>query len=158
MTGKDWLALIGFVALSQAAGVVGSLFTVSNIPSWYATLLKPELAPPNWVFGPVWTTLYLLMGIAAFLVWRRGVSRPAVHRALVVFYLQLAINVLWSVLFFGFQSPLLGLFDIAALWLAIALSIKLFYKVSPRAAYILLPYLAWVSFASYLNFMIWSLN
>jgi len=154
---KDWLALIGFVVLSQAAGAVGSLFTFSAIAGWYLELARPALSPPNWVFGPVWNTLYILMGVAAFLVWKRG-SGPRVRRALLVFGLQLSLNALWSVLFFGLQSPALGLMCIAALWLSIVWTIVLFGKVSRPAARLLWPYLAWVTFASYLNAAIWLLN
>lgn len=155
---KPWQKLIIALGLPQLAGALGSLSTYSNIKSWYQFLERPALAPPNWVFGPVWTTLYVLMGIAAFLVWREGLRKTAVRKALVIFCFQLALNALWSVLFFGLQSPLLGLYGIAALWLAIALNIRLFYKVSPAAGLLLLPYLAWVSFASYLNYMIYALN
>ena len=110
---KDWLALAGFVALSEGAGVLGSVFTTPSIAGWYATLAKPEIAPPNWIFAPVWTTLFLLMGIAAFLVWRK---KKNLRMALGVFTLQLALNILWSFLFFGLHNPLAALFDIVLLW------------------------------------------
>lgn len=154
---KDWLALIGFILLSQAAGAVGSFFTFSAIDNWYLQLVRPALSPPNWVFGPVWITLYILMGVAAFLVWKRGWS-PRVRRGLLVFGLQLSLNALWSVLFFGLHSPALGLVCIAALWLSIVWTIALFAKVSRPVARLLWPYLAWTTFASYLNLMIWLLN
>lgn len=154
---KDWLVLVGFVALSQAAGLVGSLFTISAIAGWYSLLERPALSPPNWVFAPVWTTLYVLMGVAAFLVWKSGSGRR-LRRAMLVFGLQLSLNALWSVLFFGLQSPALGLVCIAAMWLSIVWTIVLFGKISRPAAWLLVPYLAWVSFASYLNAAIWLLN
>lgn len=158
MRRADWVILIGWIVLAQAAGLIGSFSTFANIPAWYAFLAKPDLAPPNWVFGPVWTTLYILMGIAAFLVWREGVNKRRVRQALVIFCFQLALNALWSVLFFGMRSLLLGLLGVAALWLSIALTMRLFARVSPAATWLLVPYLAWVSFASYLNYALWSLN
>ncbi len=157
MKRSDWLPLIGFIALSQLAGVVGSFFTISSVGTWYNTLVHPPLNPPSWVFGPVWTTLYILMGLAAFLVWRDG-RRASRRRALVVFCLQLALNALWSVVFFGMHWPLGGLVVIAAMWLAIVWTMLLFAKVSRPAVRLLWPYLAWVSFASYLNLAIWLLN
>jgi tryptophan-rich sensory protein len=144
-----------WVVICEAVGIVGSVFTVSNIPTWYATLVKPELAPPNWIFGPVWTTLYMLMGVAAWLVWR---TRGDTRQALTIFGIQLALNLAWSWLFFGLQSPLLGLWCIGAMWLAIVATIVVFYRHSRVAAYLLVPYLAWVSFASYLNYMLFALN
>ncbi len=157
MKRSEWLPLIGFIALSQLAGVVGSFFTISSVGTWYNTLVQTPLNPPSWVFGPVWTTLYILMGLAAFLVWRdgRGASK---RRALIVFYFQLSLNALWSVVFFGMQWPLGGLVVIAAMWLSIVWTMLLFNKVSRPASNLLLPYLAWVTFASYLNATIWLLN
>jgi tryptophan-rich sensory protein len=154
----DWLALAGFVALSECAGVLGSLFTAPAIAGWYAMLAKPALAPPDWVFAPVWTTLFLLMGVAAFVVWRHAMHRRLGKEALAVFALQLALNVLWSALFFGLHNPGLALAEIAVLSAAILWSVLLFNKVSRIAALLLLPYLAWVSFAAYLNYAIWILN
>ncbi len=158
MKTKDWWTLTFFILISQAAGLIGSLFTTPAIPGWYASLEKPEFSPPNWVFGPVWTTLYLLMGTAAFLVWHRGSPASAVRRALSVFWVQLALNAAWSILFFGLRSPLLGLVGIAALWLAIVVTIARFAPLSRLAAWLLAPYLAWVSFAALLNFEIYRLN
>ncbi len=152
---NKYFSLAGWILLCEAAGVAGAVFTTSNIPTWYATLTRPELAPPNWVFGPVWTTLYFLMGVAVWLVWR---SRGDTKGAMTIFYIQLAFNVAWSWLFFGLQSPLLGLWCIGALWLAIVATIVTSYRHSRVAAYLLVPYLAWVSFASYLNWQLWLLN
>ncbi|OGC88576.1 TspO protein [Candidatus Adlerbacteria bacterium RIFOXYC1_FULL_48_26] len=152
---KDLPALIGFIALSEAAGIVGSFFTAPSIAGWYATLTKPDIAPPNWIFAPVWTTLFLLMGIAAFLVWR---TRKNTRTALGLFGLQLALNVLWSLLFFGLQNPGAALAEITLLWLSIAATMVAFAKFSKPAAWLLVPYIAWVSFAGYLNFLLWSLN
>lgn len=146
------------IMIPQLAGVVGSVFTMPAIPTWYAGLNRPTFAPPNWVFGPVWTTLFLLMGIAAFLVWRYGVERREVRAALGIFCIQLILNTLWSVIFFGFQNPGAALIEIIILWLAILATIIAFACVSRPAAYLLIPYLAWVSFAIVLNYRIWILN
>ncbi|PJE51123.1 MAG: TspO protein [Candidatus Yanofskybacteria bacterium CG10_big_fil_rev_8_21_14_0_10_36_16] len=150
--------LVIAITVSQSAGVIGSLFTFSAIPNWYATITKPALNPPAWVFGPVWTILYTLMGVAAFLVWRNGWSQRSVRTALSIFGFQLLLNAIWSIIFFGFKNPGLALVDIVVLWFAIVWTIKVFYKISKLAAYLLVPYLLWVSFATYLNYAIWALN
>lgn len=150
--------LIAAIAVSELAGIIGSFFTVAAIPTWYAGLRKASLNPPPWIFAPVWTTLYLLMGIAAYLVWSKGLGTEGVKSALIIFAIQLILNTLWSIIFFGLHNPAAALFEIVILWLAILLTIIFFYKVSPLASYLLLPYLAWVSFASYLNFAVWGLN
>lgn len=150
---KPWLALVGFIVLCEAAGVAGTIFTAQAIPEWYALLNKPTFSPPNWLFGPVWITLYLMMGTAAWLVWRReGIG------ALRVFWVQLALNALWTPLFFGLQNPLAGLVCIVLMWLAIAWTIVGFWRVSRLAALLLVPYLIWVSFATVLNAAIYVLN
>ncbi len=146
------------VVISELAGALGSIFTISAIPNWYAGLVKPALNPPSWVFGPAWTTLYALMGIAAFLVWKEGWGRREVKAALAVFGLQFFLNAIWSIIFFGLQSPFWAFVDIIALWLAILWTIVAFYRISKPAAYLLLPYILWVSFAAYLNASIWLLN
>lgn len=146
-----FLVAAGFILLSQSAGVVGTLFTAPAISSWYAELQKPVFAPPNWVFAPVWITLYCLMGIAAFLVYDKGVKRVQVKKGLLFFFVQLVFNALWPILFFGLRKPVLALFEICALWVLILLTTKAFYKVSKPAGILMLPYLAWVGFASFLN-------
>lgn len=158
MNKRNWFALIGSIALVQVAGFIGAIFTMDAIPTWYKGLIRPDLAPPNWVFGPVWTTLYVLMGIALFLVWRRRGESKGVKVALVSFAVQLVLNVLWSVIFFGLRSPGLALIEITLLWIAIAVNIAMFSRVSKPAAWLLVPYIAWVSFAAYLNSAIWVLN
>ncbi len=158
MRRKNWLALFGFVILSEGAGIIGSVFTFSSIPSWYVFLARPSFAPPNVVFGPVWTTLYLLMGIAAFLVWRKGIGRSEVKQALAVFMLQLALNAFWSILFFGLHSLLGAVIEIVFLWVSIVWTIALFWRLSKTAAWLLVPYLLWVSFAACLALSIWTLN
>lgn len=155
---KELPTLFFSIVLPQIAGAAGALFTVRAIPSWYALLQKPHLAPPNWVFGPVWTTLYLLMGVAAFFVWRRLNADSRVRMAMAVFMLQLALNALWSFLFFGLRSPALGFLGIVLLWLSIVATMILFARVSKTSAWLLVPYLAWTTFAGYLNYMIWMLN
>ncbi len=155
---KDIIKLLVSIAACQCAGLIGSVFTMPAIPTWYATLQKPSFTPPNWLFTPAWGTLYLLMGISAFLIWRRGLADKPVKIALMVFAIQLILNTLWSVAFFGFESPLSGVIVIIVLWLAILLTILRFSKISSVAAILLLPYLLWVSFASVLNISIWVLN
>lgn len=150
------LAILG----CELVGASGAVFTVSGLESWYGSLVKPALAPPNWVFGPVWTTLFALMGVAAWLVWRELARAPsrAARRALLIFGGQFVLNVAWSAAFFGAQSITAGLVVIAALWLAIVGTVWAFDRVERRAALLLLPYLAWVSFAGYLNYAFWTLN
>jgi benzodiazapine receptor len=150
--------LITSIVICQLAGVIGSIFTTPAISTWYAALKKPVFTPPNWVFSPAWITLFVLMGISAFLVWNKGLSDQRVKIALSIFVAQLILNALWSAMFFGLRSPLAGLIEIAVLWIAILLSILYFFKVSEIAGILLLPYILWVSFAAILNFSIWRLN
>ena len=147
-----------FVLGCQLAGILGAIFVSDAIPTWYAGLAKPFLNPPSWVFGPVWTILYAMMGIAAFLVWKQGWKKTTVRTALSLFGIQLVLNAAWSILFFGMRNPAIALVDIAMLWISIVLTIALFSKVSRPAAWMLVPYLCWVSFATYLNAAIWWLN
>lgn len=146
------------ILICQMAGIIGSAFTVPSIPTWYAGLEKPTFSPPNWVFAPVWTTLYALMGIAAFLIWRQRRVVTGAPDALALFGLQLVLNAVWSPVFFGAQSPLGGLVIIIALWLALLATIVAFWRIIPAAGALLVPYLLWVSFATVLNYAIWQLN
>ena len=155
---KNILKLIVAIVISQLAGIIGSVFTMPAIEGWYANLAKPQLWPPNWIFAPVWTTLFFLMGIAAFLVWNKGLKRKHVKIALGIFIVQLVLNTFWSIIFFGLQSPGAALVEIIFLWLAILATIIAFAKISKPAAWLLVPYILWVSFASYLNLMIWMIN
>lgn len=139
-------------------GNIGSLATFSQITTWYAQLAKPAFSPPNWVFGPAWTLLFALMGVALYLIWIKQLDQKAKRLAISVFSLQMALNVLWSFIFFGFHQPGLAFFEIIVLWLAIAGTIKIFYQHSKLAGWLLVPYLAWVTFASILNFAVWQLN
>jgi len=153
--------LIISLFVCQLAGIVGSVFTITNIPTWYAFLQKPFFAPPNWLFGPAWITLYFLMGLALFFAWEKKVSKrneKEKKSGIRLFELQLSLNALWSFLFFGLQSPVLGLIGIVALWLSIAATMISFYKTSRRSFWLMVPYIAWVSFASALNCMVWLLN
>ncbi len=152
-----WKIVIA-VAACLLAGFAGSIVTAPAIVTWYAGLAKPSFTPPGWVFGPAWTLLYILMGIAAGLVWGRGLDAPGVRPALRLFVLQLGLNVAWSFLFFGLRSPALGLLDIVLLWLAILATIVSFGRIAAAPAWLLAPYLAWVSFATVLNFSILRLN
>jgi tryptophan-rich sensory protein len=154
---KNVWSLAASLAICLAAGGVGSFATSAKIPTWYATLAKPALNPPNWIFAPVWTTLYILMAVAAWMVWTRR-QQAGTRAALALFAVQLLLNTLWSFLFFGAENPGLAMVEIIVLWLAISATIRTFREISPTAAWLLAPYLAWVSFASYLNFAIWRLN
>lgn len=143
----------------QVAGLIGSVFTVSSVTGWYSMITRPELAPPNWIFGPVWTTLFVLIGIALFLVWKKEESqKKKVRIAIYLFMGQLILNTLWSIIFFGLHSPGWAFVEIIFLWLAILATIIAFARVSKLAAWLLIPYITWVSFAAYLNYSIWILN
>jgi translocator protein len=155
---KNILKFLITIIISELAGIVGAIFTTPSIPSWYSTLTKPALTPPAWVFGPVWTILFALMGIAAFLVWRNGWNKKEVKVALAIFIFQLILNTFWSIIFFGSHDPATAFIEIIALWLAIIVTIIEFHRVSKWAAYLLLPYIIWVSFAAYLNFSIWQFS
>ena len=150
--------LVASIVICEFAGLIGSVFTTPAIPTWYATLRKPSFSPPNWLFAPVWITLFALMGVSAFLVWRRGLGDQQVKVALTIFVVQLILNILWSVIFFGLRAPLGGLIVISTLWVAILLTILNFFKVSTTAGLLLVPYILWVSFAALLNLFIWRLN
>lgn len=153
----NWLVLIALIVLCLGAGFIGSIATRHSVRTWYPTLRKPKGTPPSWVFGPVWTTLYVVMAIAAWLVWREvgwEIGKPA----LILFLGQLALNVAWSGIFFGGRQPALALGEIVILWLAILCTALMFYYLLPVAGMLMLPYLMWVTYASYLNFGIWRLN
>jgi len=155
---KDGVKLAISILICQGAGFIGSLFTRPSIPTWYAALEKPSFTPPNWVFAPVWITLFALMGISLFIIWRSGLAEKKIRKALGIFGVQLTFNILWSALFFGLRSPLAGLIDIAVLWVAIALTVFYVFRISKTGGALLVPYLVWVSFAAALNASIWRLN
>ena len=154
----DILKLVASIILCQLAGLIGSIFTTPAITTWYESLKKPFFSPPNWIFGPVWVSLYLMMGISLFVICRRRDNHAQAKRGLILFFAQLILNTLWSVAFFGLKSPILGLVNILLLWLAIFFTIQQFLKISKAAAAFLLPYMLWVSFAVILNFSFWILN
>jgi len=154
---KNILALVLFMLVPLAVGFLGGITTASNIPTWYALLNKPFFSPPNWLFAPAWTFLYITMGIAAFLVWKSAPSN-ARNTALIFFGIQLLLNAIWTPIFFGAHMLLLAFFELVLLWVFILLTIIKFSAVSLPAAWLLVPYILWVSFASVLNFSVWWLN
>jgi len=158
MTRQNLFKLLLAIVMCELAGIIGSFFTTPAIPIWYASLVKPSFNPPSWLFAPVWTILFLLMGIAFYLIWQKMSTDKSAKLAMIIFVAHLGINILWSVLFFGMKNPLYALIDIAVLWLMIAYLIYAFMAIDKRAAYLLVPYLLWVSFATVLNFTLWQLN
>lgn len=175
------IKLLASIIICELAGVLGSVFTYSKISTWYKTLEKPGFNPPGWIFGPVWTTLFLLMGISLYLVWAKDwqtdnkifCSKRKIWNSwsqkffdgkwqkaniILIFAVQLFLNVLWSVIFFGMQNPGVAFFELLMLWFAILYTIINFYRISKVAAYLLLPYILWVSFAGILNYFLWILN
>ncbi len=154
---KQASALVVILLICFAAAALGSVATTPNIPTWYATLAKPSWNPPNWLFGPVWTMLYISMAVAAWLVWRRGGLQQA-RWPLTLFAVQLALNAAWSWIFFWYHMPGLACIEIVALLLAIAATTTTFWPRSKVAGMLMLPYLGWVAFAAVLNYSIWRLN
>ena len=156
-TGKDLLALALLVAICLAIGGLGGAVTATSVTEWYPTLNKPSFNPPNWVFGPVWTTLYVMMAIAAWRVWRAA-DRDTARGALALFALQLAVNLGWSIAFFGLRSPGLAVAVILVLDVLVLATAFNFRRIDGLAAMLLVPYLAWIAFATVLNIAIWRLN
>ena len=146
------------IIVCQLTGLIGSFFTGPAITTWYAGLAKPSFTPPNWLFAPVWISLYFLMGIALYIIIREDCKEKKIKNALYIFAIQLVLNASWSIIFFGLNTIFIALIEITILWIAILLTIIFFYKISKTASILLLPYLAWVSFAVALNFSIWQLN
>jgi tryptophan-rich sensory protein len=156
---SKYIKLLISVIICQLAGVIGSIFTASSVKTWYVMLNKPSFNPPNWLFGPVWISLYFLMGISLFLVWYLPSASPNERsRAIILFGIQLVLNSFWSIAFFGLKSPLLGLIVIVLLWVMILLTILRFFNISKIAGWLLIPYILWVTFASILNFSLFLLN
>jgi translocator protein len=155
---KSWLTetikLLGFTLLCLLAGIIGALFTSTGPTSWYSQLIKPSFNPPDWIFAPVWTLLYILMGIALYLAVRKKASLTGI----ILFISQLVLNTLWTIIFFGFHYTLFAFIEIIILWLAILYTIIEFHKKSKAAAYLMIPYILWVSFATILNLAIVVLN
>jgi len=156
---KDELyRLILSIIICQMAGVIGSIFTAGSVTSWYPTLVKPSFSPPGFYIGLIWIVLFTLMGVSLFLIWSETPGNPATRIALYFFAVQLIVNVLWSVAFFGMRSPISGLVVIAFLWVLILITIIKFWPINRTAALLLIPYIVWVSIAAYLNFSLWRLN
>ncbi|MBN2043364.1 MAG: tryptophan-rich sensory protein [Candidatus Aenigmarchaeota archaeon] len=154
----NFVRLVVSVVICELAGIIGSFFTMPSIPTWYASINKPEFIPPNWVFAPVWTTLFLLMGISLYMIWDKGLNKKENKTALYVFGVQLVLNIIWSALFFGLQNPLAAFIEIIVLWVAILASIIFFYRISKWSGIIMIPYILWVSFAAFLTYSVWVLN
>jgi translocator protein len=152
--GKLIIALLIPLAVGGASG----FFTASGVQTWYTTIQKPYWNPPNWIFGPVWTSLYIMMGIALFLVWKEECSGVLKKTAIALFAIQLILNFFWSLIFFGMHQPGWALVEIIAMWLAILATIFAFANVNKTAAWLLVPYIAWVSFATILNYTLWKIN
>jgi benzodiazapine receptor len=143
--------------LPLSLGAIAGMFTSQSVPEWYATLNRPSFNPPNWIFGPVWTSLYILMGISFFLIWKQEASKVR-NRAILIFLLQLLLNFAWSFIFFFFNLIGLALVEIILLWISIVMMLVVFYKIKPEASYINIPYLLWVTFATVLNASYYILN
>ena len=152
-----WLALIAFLVLTFAVAAIGGAVTSSSVQTWYPTLNKPAFNPPDWIFGPVWTSLYVMMALSAALVWSRA-APPVRRTAIAWFLIQLALNLGWSLLFFGLNQVAFAFGWLVVLWLAIAVTLRRFWPISRAAGLLLVPYLAWVAFAGLLKFLIWRLN
>lgn len=157
MANFNWVKLVVSVLFTVGIGSLGGLFTISEIPGWYAGLQKPSFNPPNWLFGPVWSLLYLLMGISFYLIWKQPVSTVR-NVGLTLFVIQFILNFFWSILFFNQHLIAAALLEMVFMWIFILLTMIWFAKLSPTASWLLLPYLCWVSFATVLTAAIWKLN
>ena len=156
---NKYLKILIFVVICLAVGYLSSIVTKSSVETWFPTLKKPSFNPPNWAFPVAWTTLYIFMGVAAGLIWDKiEIKKEEVQKALLFFFIQLALNALWSILFFGLKNPLLALVEIVLLWLMIYETFMKFNKIDKIAGYLFIPYLFWVTFAIILNANIWWLN
>jgi tryptophan-rich sensory protein len=155
---RTFLKFFISIVVCLAVGGVSGFMTASAIPTWYVTLNKPSFNPPNWLFGPVWTTLYIMMGVAFGLVWKSNATQYIKNKAMLFFAIQLVLNFFWSIIFFGYHQVGLALVEIILMWIFILFSIISFKPVTRIGAGLLVPYLAWVSFATVLNFSIWRLN
>lgn len=152
------IKLIIAIAIPVAVGGISGFFTATGVDSWYQTINKPSWNPPGWIFAPVWTTLYVMMGVALFLVWKSDSSEVLKKTAITLFTIQLVLNFFWSFIFFDQQQIGWALVEIIAMWIFILLTIFAFGNVSKLAAWLLVPYISWVSFATILNYTIWKLN
>lgn len=158
---KNFSRLVISIIICELAGIGGAFFTSPAVSSdWYKNLAKPGWQPPSWLFSPVWITIYALMGVALFLVWKEFSEDKKKEKklAIIIFFIQLILNIFWSIIFFGMRSPGGAFFEIIFLWLAILITMIYFSKISRLAAWLFIPYILWVSFAAFLNFTIYSLN
>lgn len=158
LTNHTWIKVLIAIAACQLVGIIGSLFTAASLDTWYAALAKPGFQPPSWLFGPVWLALYTMMGMAGYLIWSQKNKKKTVRPALAIFAFHLVVNALWSIVFFGWQNVLLALFVIGLLLSLVIILFRRFQQIKPAAAYLLIPYLAWLLFAMALNFEVWRLN
>ncbi len=154
---KKIFKLLISVVIPLLIGFLGSFFTSSSVNSWYETINKPFFNPPNWVFGPVWTVIFILIGISFYLIWEKDFGKNK-KKVISIYFYQLFLNFLWSILFFGLKAPLLAVIEIIVLWFFILKNMNVFYKISKTAGYLFIPYLLWVSFATILNFAIVLIN
>lgn len=157
MLKNKYLSLVFFISICYLGAYLGSIATFSSVNGWYSTINKPSFSPPNWIFGPVWTTLYTLMGISMWVIYLEK-DKVDIKKQTFYFFSQLFFNCIWSYLFFYLKNPLYGLIDIIILWVLILLTIISFWQINKKASALLIPYILWVSFAGFLNFMIWKLN
>ena len=155
---RSGILFIICIAIPLVIGVIGSVFTFENIPTWYAALNKPVFAPPGWVFGPAWTILYILMGISLYLILQNGMDNPMVRQGVILFAIQLALNLLWSIIFFGMHAIFFAFVVIIMLFVVLVATMISFFRISKPAAWLLVPYLCWLGFASVLNATIWIIN
>jgi len=155
---RNTLKFFVSILICLLAGGLGTIFTISSIPTWYAHLNKPFFSPPNYLFAPVWTTLYILMGISLYLIWKKGIKTKKIREAIYIFGIQLVLNAIWSPIFFGAKNIFLALAVIILMWIYILKTIVSFSKINKLVSYLLYPYIAWVSFATILNFSVWILN
>lgn len=154
---KKIFIFIAAIAIPQIVGLIGAIFTTPQINAWYSTITKPSFNPPNWIFAPVWTVLFFMMGLSLYLILTKPSSKVK-SLGLTFFFMQLVFNLLWSFLFFSIQNPFYAFIEIILLWIVILMTIYYFAKVEKTAAYLLIPYIAWVSFAAVLNYSIWKMN
>ncbi len=155
---RNFLKFLVSILICLTVGLIGSFFTLRSVSTWYTALSKPSFAPPNYLFAPVWTLLYIMIGASLYLVWRKGIKSKKSRDAIFLFGLQLALNGIWSPVFFGLKNILLALVILAFMWVYILKTILAFKKIDSLASYLLYPYLAWVTFAGVLNFSVWILN
>lgn len=155
---KNWIKAVIAISIPLMVGGVSGYFTVAGVGSWYTQINRPTWNPPNWLFGPVWTTLYIMMGIALYLVWKSRLNTPLKSNAILFWSIQMTLNFFWSFIFFNQHLIGFAFVEMVMMWLAILVTIFAFSKINKYAAWLMVPYIAWVSFAGILNFTIWKLN